>query len=184
MFFHLKLESVLKLGNKFRQAFRNLSLIRFGKKHNLWETFIEHVLCTAELWYYFSIRSRTEKQEKCEGNKSIECTGIQNPDVKRVTEDASLVILFNLKAFTSLLFIAIVLSLSYSIFFSFPFSTCLSGSSMAAHTDDEFGEKTVSVLLDGEESEIVFIDHPSSEMSVSFVRFSVSIRFASQFLCS
>lgn len=34
--------------------------------------------------------------------------------------------------------------------------------------DDEFGEKTVSVLLDGEESEIVFIDHPSSEMSVSF----------------
>jgi hypothetical protein len=26
----------------------------------------------------------------------------------------------------------------------------------------------VSVLLDGEESEIIFIDHPSSEMSVSF----------------
>ena len=42
---------------------------------------------------------------------------------------------------------------------------------MAAYTDDEFGEKTVSVLLDGEESEIVFIDHPSSEMSVSFSRF-------------
>ncbi|XP_031638454.1 uncharacterized protein LOC116350696 isoform X2 [Contarinia nasturtii] len=35
-----------------------------------------------------------------------------------------------------------------------------------ASLDDEFGEKTVSVLLDGEESEIVFIDHPSSEMSV------------------
>lgn len=35
--------------------------------------------------------------------------------------------------------------------------------------DDEFGEKTVSILLDGEESEIVFIDHPSSEMSVSFL---------------
>lgn len=33
--------------------------------------------------------------------------------------------------------------------------------------DDEFGEKTVSILLDGEESEMVFIDHPSSEMSVS-----------------
>jgi hypothetical protein len=33
--------------------------------------------------------------------------------------------------------------------------------------DDEFGEKSVSVLLDGEESEIIFIDHPSSEMSVS-----------------
>lgn len=39
-------------------------------------------------------------------------------------------------------------------------------------TDDEFGEKTVSVLLDGEESEIVFIDHPSSEMSVSFLYLS------------
>uniref|UniRef100_A0A1B0CZ12 Uncharacterized protein n=1 Tax=Phlebotomus papatasi TaxID=29031 RepID=A0A1B0CZ12_PHLPP len=32
--------------------------------------------------------------------------------------------------------------------------------------DDEFGEKTVSILLDGEESEMVFIDHPTSEMSV------------------
>jgi Rad and Gem related GTP binding protein 1 len=36
--------------------------------------------------------------------------------------------------------------------------------------DDEFGEKSVSVLLDGEESEIIFIDHPSSEMSVSLFR--------------
>ncbi|XP_054274677.1 GTP-binding protein REM 1-like [Macrosteles quadrilineatus] len=35
-----------------------------------------------------------------------------------------------------------------------------------ASLDDEFGEKTVSVLLDGEESEMVFIDHPSVEMSV------------------
>lgn len=33
--------------------------------------------------------------------------------------------------------------------------------------DDEFGEKTVSILLDGEESEMIFIDHPSHEMSVS-----------------
>lgn len=33
--------------------------------------------------------------------------------------------------------------------------------------DDEFGEKTVSILLDDEESELVFIDHPSVEMSVS-----------------
>nr|XP_034826292.1 uncharacterized protein LOC117983782 isoform X1 [Maniola hyperantus] len=32
--------------------------------------------------------------------------------------------------------------------------------------DDEFGEKSVSVLLDGEESELIFIDHPSTEMSV------------------
>lgn len=36
-----------------------------------------------------------------------------------------------------------------------------------ASLDDEFGEKTVSILLDGEESELVFIDHPSAEMSVS-----------------
>ncbi|KAK6622307.1 hypothetical protein RUM44_002118 [Polyplax serrata] len=33
-------------------------------------------------------------------------------------------------------------------------------------TDDEFGEKTVSVLLDGEESEMIFIDHPAVEMSL------------------
>jgi len=33
--------------------------------------------------------------------------------------------------------------------------------------DDEFGEKTISILLDGEESEMVFIDHPHVEMSVS-----------------
>lgn len=37
----------------------------------------------------------------------------------------------------------------------------------ASNIDDEFGEKTVSILLDGEESEMIFIDHPSSEMSVS-----------------
>lgn len=36
-----------------------------------------------------------------------------------------------------------------------------------SYIDDEFGEKTVSILLDGEESEMIFIDHPSSEMSVS-----------------
>lgn len=35
-----------------------------------------------------------------------------------------------------------------------------------ASLDDEFGEKTVSVLLDGEESELIFIDHPAVEMSV------------------
>lgn len=37
-----------------------------------------------------------------------------------------------------------------------------------ASLDDEFGEKTVSILLDGEESELIFIDHPASEMSVSY----------------
>lgn len=38
-------------------------------------------------------------------------------------------------------------------------------------SDDEFGEKTVCVVLDGEESEVVFIDHPSSEMSVRIAFF-------------
>lgn len=70
-----------------------------------------------------------------------------------------------------LLHITIVVSLSYPIFSLFSFSTCLFGYYMVVYTDDEFGEKTVSVLLDGEESEIVFIDHPSSEMSVSFFLF-------------
>ncbi|KAG8258990.1 hypothetical protein J6590_019460 [Homalodisca vitripennis] len=32
--------------------------------------------------------------------------------------------------------------------------------------DEEFGQKTVSVLLDGQEAELEIIDHPSSEMSV------------------
>ncbi|KAA0187278.1 hypothetical protein HAZT_HAZT001748 [Hyalella azteca] len=35
-----------------------------------------------------------------------------------------------------------------------------------ASLDDEFGEKSVSVLLDEEENEVVFIDHPAHEMSV------------------
>ena len=34
-------------------------------------------------------------------------------------------------------------------------------------SDEEYGEKSVSVLLDGEESELVFIDMPDGEMSVS-----------------
>ncbi|XP_021943902.1 GTP-binding protein GEM [Folsomia candida] len=34
-----------------------------------------------------------------------------------------------------------------------------------ASLDDEFGERTISVQLDGQESELVFIDHPCSEMS-------------------
>lgn len=33
--------------------------------------------------------------------------------------------------------------------------------------DNEFGEKTVSILLDDDEASIIFIDHPFSEMSVS-----------------
>jgi len=31
--------------------------------------------------------------------------------------------------------------------------------------DDDFGERRVSVLLDSLESELIFIDHPSCEMS-------------------
>lgn len=38
--------------------------------------------------------------------------------------------------------------------------------------DDESGEKAVSVLLNGEESELVFIDHSTAEMSVSAVYYA------------
>jgi len=34
-------------------------------------------------------------------------------------------------------------------------------------TDDESGEKAVSVLLSGEESELIFIDHGYTDMTVS-----------------
>ena len=33
-------------------------------------------------------------------------------------------------------------------------------------SEEEYGEKCVNVLLDGEEDELVFIDHPSTEISV------------------
>ena len=39
--------------------------------------------------------------------------------------------------------------------------------SHSSTADDEYGEKSVSVSLDGQEAEITFIDHPSNEMSVS-----------------
>ena len=32
--------------------------------------------------------------------------------------------------------------------------------------DDDYGEKTISINLDGEEVDLSFIDHPSNEMSV------------------
>lgn len=35
--------------------------------------------------------------------------------------------------------------------------------------DDEFGEKSVNVLLSGEESELTFIDHSTMEMTVSYI---------------
>lgn len=33
--------------------------------------------------------------------------------------------------------------------------------------DDEYGQKSVSVMIDGQETELEVIDHPASEMSVS-----------------
>ena len=41
--------------------------------------------------------------------------------------------------------------------------------------DDEYGEKSVSVSLDGQEAELRFIDHPSNEMSVGFILTSTLI---------
>jgi len=35
--------------------------------------------------------------------------------------------------------------------------------------DEEYGQKSVSVMLDGQETELEIIDHPSSEISVSNV---------------
>ncbi len=34
-------------------------------------------------------------------------------------------------------------------------------------SDDEFGERSVGVVLDNVESELIFIDHTNGEMSVS-----------------
>lgn len=39
--------------------------------------------------------------------------------------------------------------------------------------DDDSGEKSVSVLLSGEESEMTFIDHAFIEMTVSPMKFMV-----------
>lgn len=37
-------------------------------------------------------------------------------------------------------------------------------------SDDEYGQKNVSVMLDGQETELEIIDHPAAEMSVSKMR--------------
>lgn len=34
-------------------------------------------------------------------------------------------------------------------------------------SDEEYGQKSVSVMLDGQETELEIIDHPAAEMSVS-----------------
>lgn len=41
-------------------------------------------------------------------------------------------------------------------------------------SDEEYGQKNVSVMLDGQETELEIIDHPAAEMSVSkmFLRIS------------
>lgn len=43
--------------------------------------------------------------------------------------------------------------------------------------DDESGEKSVSVLLNGEESELTFTDHSTVEMTVSFDLFHLYAQF-------
>lgn len=44
-------------------------------------------------------------------------------------------------------------------------------------TDEEYGQKNVSVLLDGQETELEIIDHPASEMSVSILyRFLLQLK--------
>lgn len=37
-------------------------------------------------------------------------------------------------------------------------------------SEDDYDEKSVSVLLEGEEAELVFVDHPRAEISVSVWR--------------
>lgn len=55
--------------------------------------------------------------------------------------------------------------------FSFYFSKCIPQNNciyfQTGFADDESGEKAVSVLLNGEESELIFIDHATNEISVS-----------------
>ena len=58
----------------------------------------------------------------------------------------------------------------YYVFFSY---YCSNGAAeffkkwLLLLSDDEFGERSVSVYSDGVESELVFIDHTHGEMSVS-----------------
>lgn len=41
--------------------------------------------------------------------------------------------------------------------------------------DDDYGQKTVSILLNNQETDLEIIDHPQCEMSVSASRFSYSL---------
>ena len=51
-----------------------------------------------------------------------------------------------------------------------------------ASLDDEYGEKSVSVKLDGEEVELCFIDHPANEMSVREKQAQIAKSFANSFM--
>lgn len=42
---------------------------------------------------------------------------------------------------------------------------------MFLFTDEEYGQKTVSVMLDGQETELEIVDHPAVEMSVRKIAF-------------
>lgn len=48
------------------------------------------------------------------------------------------------------------------------------------HIDDDYGQKTVSVLLNNQETDLEVIDHPACEMSVSIhhISFFLSIKLA------
>ena len=48
-----------------------------------------------------------------------------------------------------------------------PSSSPFHVASFLPSSEDEYDEKCVSVMLEGEETEMVFIDHPHSEISVS-----------------
>lgn len=48
--------------------------------------------------------------------------------------------------------------------------------------DDEYDERSVSVSLDGEESELIFIDHKAGEMSVSFWMLSWGLSFCKKMI--
>lgn len=39
---------------------------------------------------------------------------------------------------------------------------------ISLYIDEEYGQKSVSVMLDGQETELEIIDHPAAEMSVSY----------------
>ena len=47
--------------------------------------------------------------------------------------------------------------------------------------DDEYGERSVSVSLDGDESELIFIDHTAGEMSVRIYIYNIETDWATEY---